>query len=124
MHRVSGDHSRRSHGAVPERSSDHHPVFYDVNESAISFPISEDLLAAAAERGDIVCFEADFTDFTAANECLLWSVVVVGKLQRSPFEFRVNGGNGDGATKVGADTALLPMTIVSGRAASALLEIA
>ena len=100
------------------------PVFYDVDESAISFQISERILAAAAERGDIVCFEADFTDFTDASECLLWSVVVVGKLQRSPLEVGVHGRNGDGATNVGADMALLPMTIVSGRAASALLEIA
>ncbi len=97
------------------------PVLYEVNESAISFQDSEGLLAAAAERGDIVCFEADCSD---ASERLVWSVVVVGKLQLSPVEFGIHGGNGDALTMVGTDMALLPMTIVSGRAASVLLEIA
>ena len=100
------------------------PVFYEVNESSISFQISEGVLGAAAERGDIVCFEADFTDFTDFTDCLMWTVVVVGKLQLSSLEFGADGGNGDAVSKAGAVMALLPMTVVSGRAASALLEIA
>ena len=96
------------------------PVFYEVNESSINFQISEGVLGAAAERGDIVCFEADFTDFT---DCLMWTVVVVGKLQLSTLDFGADGGNGDAVSEAGAVMALLPMTVVSGRAASALLEI-
>ena len=93
------------------------PVFYEVNESSINFQISEGVLRAAAERGDIVCFEADFPD------CLMWTVVVVGELQRSSLDFGAAGGNGDAVSKAGAVMALLPMTVVSGRGASALLEI-
>lgn len=95
------------------------PVFYEVNETSINFQISEGVLGAAAERGDIVCFEADFTDFP---DCLMWTVVVVGKLQLSSLDFGADGGNGDAVSKAGAVMALLPMTVVSGRAASALLE--
>ena len=93
------------------------PVFYEVNESSINFQISEGVLGAAAERGDIVCFEADFPD------CLMWTVVVVGNPQPSSLDFGAAGGNGDAVSKAGAVMALLPMTVVSGRGASALLEI-
>ena len=86
------------------------PVMYRIDGATVTFGVSGGLLAAAAERGDVVCFEADFT---SADESELWSVVVVGKLRLIP------GGHAaaeDASAKCRGRVASLPMTIVSGRA--------
>ncbi len=80
-------------------------VFYDVKGSAISFSGSGGLLTAAAQRGDIVCFEADHAN---PSETEFWSVVVVGKLE-------VEHGVSDAQRGFPADRVCLPMTIMSGR---------
>ena len=86
------------------------PVLYELEGSTVTFHASGGLLSAAAERGDIVCFEVDFVD---AGESRLWSVVVVGKLE---LESSVSAVAGDAVSKFGDDKVLLPMTMVSGRA--------
>ena len=86
------------------------PVLYELEGSTITFHVSGGLLSEAAARGDIVCFEVDFAD---ADEHLLWSVVVVGKLALTSPESK---SNGETHTRFGTDKVSLPMTIVSGRA--------
>lgn len=93
------------------------PVLYKVDGHAITFNASGGLLAAAAGRGDVVCFEADYAD---ASESDLWSVLVVGKLETGPRDARATAVAVAG---FGADTVSLPMTIISGRATSAVLGI-
>lgn len=92
------------------------PVLYGVDGATVTFHASGGLLAAAAERGDIVFFEADFAN---GSESELWSVVVVGKLELRPSQL---GATEDAALKFGADMVSLPMTIVSGCAAMSVLE--
>ncbi|MCU1393066.1 MAG: hypothetical protein JWM34_1494 [Ilumatobacteraceae bacterium] len=86
------------------------PVLYEMVGDTITFNASGGLLSEAAERGDIVCFEADFAD---SSETGLWSVVVVGKLELASSEL---GPDSDAPARFGTDRISLPMTIVSGRA--------
>ncbi len=86
------------------------PVVYRVDGATVVFGVSGGLLAAAAERGDVVCFEADFA---SADESELWSVIVVGKLRLSPLEPIASQ---HATARCGVGIVSLPMTIVSGQA--------
>ncbi|MCU1365993.1 MAG: pyridoxamine 5-phosphate oxidase family protein [Ilumatobacteraceae bacterium] len=88
---------------------------YAVRGSVITFLAPCGLLAAAARRGDIVCFEADSAE---AAEGEFWSVVVIGKLQlrRTSPDF-AEQRHLDSAR----DVVALPMTVVTGHAAAATI---
>lgn len=88
-----------SHNAMPIIL----PVMYGVEAEVIVFRADGGLLAEAARRGDVVCFETDSGDDVAGG---LWSVLVLGKLE----------GNGQLVS--------LPTTILTGRSASAVMSIA
>ena len=90
------------------------PVVHRVDGGTVVFGVSGGLLAAAAERGDVVCFEAGFASADATE---LWSVVVVGKLGLTPLE---SNASQHATARCGVGIVSLPMTIVSGRATTSV----
>jgi hypothetical protein len=99
------------------------PVLYEVVGTSVKFQASAGLLATAAERGDVVCFESDFAN---ADERALWSVLVVGRLEIVPTDGARRAAVPDplGARPFGSTSVALPMTIVSGRATVEGLRLA
>jgi len=88
------------------------PVAYDIVGASVMFPVPKGgMLEAAADRGDIVCFQADSVD---AIDHERWNVVIVGKLELSTGLVV-----GKDMTTIGSNRASLPMTLVSGRAEDA-----
>lgn len=99
----------RPHRPVQDRPADDHARSLQVEGATATFYASGGLLAEAAARGDIVCFEADRADSE------LRSVVVIGKLRLMSPEFHARP---DQTSTFGTAKVSSPMTIVSGRAAT------